>query len=99
MDDEPFNPTEFCQLYYDAFREVRSCVQIEGGPIPFTSILEYFRIYNIEGSFDDFLYIMRVMESVFFEFAEKRRNAKNAKVKEDNAKLGKKNHSTVRRSK
>jgi hypothetical protein len=96
VDDEPFNPTEFCEVYYDAYRELTSCIQFEGGPIPFTSVFEYFRIYSIEGSFDDFLYIIRVMEKVFFDFEEEKRAAK---VKEDNAKFGKKNNNPVRRPK
>ena len=34
------------------------------GPIPFTAIAEYARIFNVE-DFDEFLYIIRVMDNQF----------------------------------
>lgn len=36
------------------------------GPIPFTAIAEYFRIYELD-DFDEFAYIIRRMDSVFLE--------------------------------
>jgi hypothetical protein len=60
-------------LYYiDAFKELISCKTSETASIPFTSIVEYFKIYGADDSFDDFLYIMRQMDSVYIEFENER---------------------------
>jgi hypothetical protein len=58
----PFN------FYLEAFRELSSC-RPSGfgiGPIPFTAIVEYSKIYNVE-DFDDFLYFIRLMDSKILE--------------------------------
>ena len=54
---EPFH------LYIDAFNELSSCRQTGFGlsAIPFTAIVEYSKIYEIE-DFDEFLYIIREMD-------------------------------------
>lgn len=91
-DTEPFDPTEYLQLYYEAFSELSTCIQSEGGRIPFTSILEYFRIYKIDGEFENFLHIIRKMETTVLKHQEKKREAKNAE-------LSKKNNNSVRRRK
>ena len=57
---EPFG------LYIDAFRELSTCRPSGFGisPIPFVAIVEYAKLYGIEGEeFDDFLYIIREMDS------------------------------------
>lgn len=49
--------------YLDAFRELSTCraIGMAEGPIPFTAIVEYSRIYDVE-DFEEFLYLMRVMD-------------------------------------
>jgi hypothetical protein len=56
-DLEPFS------VYLEAFYELSSCrnTGLGMGPIPFTAIVQYFKIYRI-GSFDEFLYLMRRMD-------------------------------------
>jgi hypothetical protein len=44
------------------------------GPIPFTSILEYFRVYEL-GEFDDFLYIMRLLDNTLLELSREKNKA------------------------
>lgn len=51
------------------------------GPIPFTAIAEYAKIYDVE-SFDDFIYIIRVMDNQFLKLHNN--DAKNRKT--DNTK-------------
>jgi hypothetical protein len=65
------------------------------GPIPFTAILEYSRLYDVGESFDDFLYLIRVMDNTILELEEKRSKAQqSAKVKNNGGKhSSKKNHS------
>jgi len=89
QDDEPFNPADYLQLYYDAFSELTTCITGDGSRIPFTSIVEYFKLYKIEGDFDNFLHVIRRMEGVYLEFKEKKQEAKNEK-------LSKKNNNPVR---
>jgi hypothetical protein len=49
-------------FYRDSFIELSTCRDGEG-PIPFTSIAEYSKIYNIvEEDFEDFHYIIRSMD-------------------------------------
>jgi hypothetical protein len=38
--------------------------------IPFTAIVEYFRIYE-SGDLDDFIYVIRSMDNVFLELNDK----------------------------
>jgi hypothetical protein len=59
--------------YIDAFRELSSC-RVNGmglAPIPFTAILEYHKIYGIE-DFDEFLYLVRVMDYKFLKLEANR---------------------------
>jgi len=58
--------------YIDAFKELISCKTSETASIPFTSIVEYFKIYGAEDSFDDFLYIMRQMDMTYIQFENER---------------------------
>ena len=53
------------------------------GPIPFTAIAEYARIYEVE-DFDEFLYIMRVMDNQFI----KSQNGKERRTSNDKNKTG-----------
>ncbi len=56
------------QFYFDAFNELSTSRQIglSLGPISFTAIAEYFRIYELS-DFDEFSYLIRRMDGVFLE--------------------------------
>lgn len=58
------------RFYVDAFYELSSCrsIGMALGPIPFTAILEYSKIFY-DGEFDDFLYFMRVMDREYLKLA------------------------------
>lgn len=63
---EPF------KFYRDAFIELSTC-RGGNGPIPFTSIVEYFKIYGDgEEEFDDFIHIIRVMDNKLLELESKK---------------------------
>lgn len=66
LDLEP--DIEGFQFYFDAFSELSTSRQIgmAAGPIPFTAIVEYFRIYELS-DFDEFVYIVRRLDNVFLE--------------------------------
>lgn len=55
---EPF------KFYLDSFRELGTCRlnTMAVGPIPFTAIVEYSKLYDV-GDFDEFLYYIRVMDN------------------------------------
>lgn len=55
-------------FYLEAFRELSTCRPsgFGTGPIPFTAIVEYSKIYNVE-EFDEFLYFIRLMDSKVLE--------------------------------
>ena len=78
--------------YIYAFRELGSC-RVNGmgvGPIPFTSIMEYARLYNVEDA-EEFLYLMRVMDDTLLDLERDkvRRSSNNG-----GDKTGKKDRST-----
>lgn len=51
------------------------------GAIPFTSIVEYFRIYKL-GEFDDFLYIIRALDNTLLELnREKQKSSEKSGAK------------------
>lgn len=54
------------EWYIDAYKELCTCKRDDASAIPFTSIVEYFKIYG-EGDFDEFLYIMRRMDNTLIE--------------------------------
>jgi len=62
-DKEPYlGPLDY---YVNCFFELGTC-RSDGGPIPFTSIFEFSKIYN-EYDFDEFLYIIRLMDDVYLK--------------------------------
>lgn len=91
-------------FYLDAFEELSTARQVgmTVGPIPFTAIVEYLRIYELS-DFDDFAYIIRRLDSVFLELnsaatetaapdkASKKSGSKGASTNSD-----KKNHNQGR---
>jgi hypothetical protein len=59
------------------------------GPIPFTSIVEYFRIFCEGESLEDFLYFIRRMDKVYLDLEgskQKRSNSGKPAAKTDNHK-------------
>jgi len=89
------------QFYFDAFQELSTSRQVGMalGPIPFTAIAEYFRIYEL-ADFDEFAYLIRRMDNVFLEL-ESAEDAARAKVKDGGTgaatNSNKKNHHQGRR--
>ena len=73
-DIEPFN------YYIECFFELHTCRNGEG-PIPFTAIYQFANIYN-EYEFDEFLYIIRLLDDVFLEH---RLRKSKEKSKDDNS--------------
>lgn len=63
-EEEP--SVEGLEFYVDSFRELDSCrfIGMGSGPIPFTAILEYFKVYGV-GDFEEFHYIIRRMDNAF----------------------------------
>lgn len=76
-DEEP-EITGF-EFYYDAFKELSTTRQsgLGIGPIPFTALVEYFTIYNIDGDFDEFASIIRRMDEVYLALNANEMNAKD----------------------
>lgn len=68
-------------FYLDAFHELSTSrpVGMAVGPIPFTAIADYFRIYQLEEEFDDFLYVIRRLDRVFLELNEEENKPKGNK--------------------
>jgi uncharacterized small protein (DUF1192 family) len=66
------------EFYIDAFRELSTTrpSAFGIGPIPFTAIVEYARIYEVE-DFDDFIYFIRLMDNEILRL-ENERNKKQA---------------------
>lgn len=54
-------------FYLDAFRDLNTCrpVGMDLSAIPFTAIVEYFRIYAIDDDFDEFAYLIRQMDRTY----------------------------------
>lgn len=60
------------RFFLDAFRELGTCraLGLSPGPIPFTAIAEYSNLMGIE-DFDEFLYVIRRMDSAALEALDK----------------------------
>ena len=70
------------QFYIDAYRELATCkIGMGDGPIPFTAIVEYSNIVEIE-DFDEFLYIIRRLDSVILK--RRSQNAQKSNTKNNN---------------
>jgi len=68
------------------------------GPIPFTAIVEYFKIYELE-DFDEFAYIIRRLDNVFMDLSSAEPADKSGSDKKNAAdKRDKKNPNQDRRS-
>lgn len=69
-------------FFIDAFREISSCRQFGFGvgPLPFTAIVEYSRLYDV-GDLDEFLYFMRRLDDSYLGLVkqdQERKAKKNA---------------------
>lgn len=60
------------------------------GPIPFTAIVEYFRIYELS-DFEEFNYVIRGMDKVYLELDQERNNKESKGGKKGNVNSNKKN--------
>lgn len=79
-------------LYITAFHELHSCRPsgFSSGPIPFTAIVEYANIYEIEGEeFSDFMYLIRVMDAEYLSLEKQTAKAKNASTNSNKKNRGK----------
>ena len=67
------------EFYLDAYRELDTSrpVGMDIMPIPFTAILEYFRIYEL-GDFDEFLYLIRLLDREFMKMNAEVNKAKGS---------------------
>lgn len=56
------------EFYFDAFYELCTTRQMGMalGPIPFTAIIDYFKLYDLS-DFDEFSYVMRRMDRVYLQ--------------------------------
>lgn len=63
--------------YIDCFSEINTCRStVSLAPLPFTAIVEYARVYNIE-DLEDFLYYIRRLDSLYLAHEEKKNAAKH----------------------
>ena len=69
-DIEP--PISGLEFYIEAFWELGTTRQLGmgAGPIPFTAISEYSKLYDV-GDFEEFLYLVRRMDKVYLEIVNK----------------------------
>lgn len=68
--EPPLGPFTF---YFDAFQELSSCrvSSFRPGPIPFTAIVEYSRLYGIEDE-EEFLFLIREMDNTLLSLESKK---------------------------
>jgi len=67
------------RYYIDAFNELSTCrpSAFDVGPIPFTAIAEYAKIFGVDDSdFHEFLFIIRAMDSEYLAESRKKQKAK-----------------------
>ena len=60
------------------------------GPIPFTAIVEYFRVYELS-DFEEFNYVIRGMDKVYLELDQERNNKESKGGKGNVSSANKKN--------
>lgn len=80
-DEEPYiGPFGY---YIECFKELNSCRStLSLAPIPFTAIVEYARVYNIE-DLDEFLYYIRRLDNLLLEKESKKNDRKDNTDKSD----------------
>ena len=58
--------------YVDCFREIETCRDgMSGGPIPFTAIVEYCKLYDID-EVEEFMYLIRQMDNTLLDLQSKK---------------------------
>lgn len=62
----------YFRYYIDAFKELSTC-RGESGSIPFTAIVEYYKVFGI-GSFEEFLFIIREMDDELIRLRDAKSN-------------------------
>ena len=74
-DEEP--TFDHFHFYFDAFQELSSCrvSSMSLGPIPFTAIVEYSRIYNVE-DVEDFHFFIRLMDNTLLRLEAAKQKAR-----------------------
>ncbi len=89
-DDREANVWAF-HLYIDAFEELSSCRvnTLSLGPIPFTAIVEYSKIFDV-GDFEEFLYLIRRMDHRYLILMAEKSKAKSKEKSTPTTKGGKK---------
>lgn len=72
-------------FYVEAFKEIGTCRSgsFTMGPIPFTAIVEYFKVFNVQDDFEDFHYLIRRMDNALLKAESDKERAKSS-VKEAN---------------
>lgn len=55
------------------------------GPIPFTAVVDYFTIYNIDGDFQEFASIIRRMDDLYLALEAEELKSKNSGEKSKGA--------------
>lgn len=81
-------------FYVEAYQELGTCRDIGMGlgPIPFTAIIDYARVYDITGEeFLDFHYIIRKMDRAQLEWESRRQKADGLKANKRNHNKGNRN--------
>lgn len=76
VDEAP--DVDLVYFYVEAFSELSTC-RISGfglSPIPFTAIVEYAKIYEVD-DFEEFLYLIRVMDNTLINIKEKQKKTDN----------------------
>ena len=68
------------EYYFRAFRDLSTCrgIGMGLGPIPFTAIIQYCNLYNIE-EIEEFIYLIRRMDDKFLELEAKKDSKNGAK--------------------
>lgn len=87
--------TGHLQFYLDAYHELATCRPsgFDIGPIPFTAIVEYSRIYDV-GDFEDFKEIIQRVDAHVLRLAREEQDKK--KKAGDNVNTGTNDQSGVR---
>lgn len=81
------------EFYLTSFKELGTCrpVGMGVGPIPFTSIAEYARIFEVEGEdFFELLYYVREMDDEYLKLEKEKSDSENNKAKSKAKAKGKK---------
>lgn len=69
---------EASKFYFDAFDDLKTDRRYDGGPIPFSSILDYARLIDMdEDEFPEFKDIIRRVDEWFLDFVSKRTKRPN----------------------